>query len=260
MSFRLKTFSLHLLASIPLLALSFGALYFGWYAWPGWYLTGAATVVGLIVLVDLVLGPLITLLIASPSKPRAELRRDISIIVLVQVIALSYGMMTLWQGRPLYYALTMDRIELITAADLDRESLEQAVQKGAKIIPTWTSRPEWIWVPLPNDPKLSEEIILSAINTGKDIISMPEHFKPWAAGADAFRRMLHPLPTLKAPRGLDEAAYKEILERLGQPESDLGWLMLQGPRRNGSMIFDRMSGRPLLFVKAEPKIPKPPGM
>jgi len=256
MKFRLTTFALHLAASAFVLLAVFGLLYFGWYAWPAWYLLGAGSMVGLIVLVDALLGPLLTLMIANPAKPRAELRRDIALIVLVQVAALVYGLFTLWQARPLFYALTLDRIELVTAADFDRSGLEQAAQRGAKIMPTWTSLPQWIWAPLPDNPEQAQAIVMSAIGGGGDVTSMPELFRPWADGVGALQKMLHPMPALKAQRGLDEAKYEKLLARLGRPESDFGWLLMQGPRRNGSMVFERASGRPVLFVQAEPRIAK----
>ena len=40
MNFRLKAFGIHLLASVCALSSLLVALYFGWYQWPGWYLTG----------------------------------------------------------------------------------------------------------------------------------------------------------------------------------------------------------------------------
>jgi len=256
MRFRLTTFAIHLAASVGVLLALFGVFYFAWYAWPAWYLLGAASVVGLIVLVDVVLGPLMTLLVASPHKPRAELRRDIALIVLVQVAALLWGALTLWQGRPLYYALTLDRIELITAIDFNAEGLAQAKAKGATIMPTWSSLPQWIWAPLPDNEDERGRIIAEAIVEGKDIVSMPEYFRPWADGVGALQKMLHPMPALKAPRGLDEAEYQKLLARLGRPEADFGWLLMQGPRRNGSMVFERASGQPVMFVQAEPKIAK----
>src|SRR5580704_316144 len=91
MRFRLKAFSLHLLSSATVLTLVLGTLYFGWYRWPGWYLTDVTRVVLVMVCVDVVLGPTLTLIIANKSKPRRELVRDIGIIVAVQLSALSYG-------------------------------------------------------------------------------------------------------------------------------------------------------------------------
>ena len=82
-------------------------MWFGWYRWPGWYLSGVLHVVGIVVLVDVVLGPTLTLIIANPAKPRSELTRDLAIIVSVQLVALIYGATTLWEGRPLYYTFSV---------------------------------------------------------------------------------------------------------------------------------------------------------
>ena len=65
MHFRLKAFSLHLLSSATVLTTILGSLYFGWYRWPGWYLTDVTTVVLVMVCVDVVLGPTLTLIIAA---------------------------------------------------------------------------------------------------------------------------------------------------------------------------------------------------
>src|ERR1035438_5263850 len=106
MPFRLKAFGLHLLGSATALTLVLGTLYLGWYHWPGWYLSDVKNVVFVLMGVDLALGPLLTLVIASPRKPRRELVRDISMIVAVQLLALGYGSEQLWAGRPLYYAFS----------------------------------------------------------------------------------------------------------------------------------------------------------
>lgn len=103
MKFRLRAFALHLGASASVLTLVLACLYLGWYRWPGWYLSGAMSVLAVLCLVDLALGPCLTLVVANPHKARNTLKRDIVIIAVVQVVALIYGATTLWTGRPLYY-------------------------------------------------------------------------------------------------------------------------------------------------------------
>src|SRR6516165_11953142 len=102
MSSRLRAFGLHVLGSAAVLTLVLGLLYLGWYRWPGWYLASVLHVVGIVVMVDLVLGPTLTLIVSSPTKRLPALARDIAIIVTVQFVALVYGTATLWSGRPLY--------------------------------------------------------------------------------------------------------------------------------------------------------------
>ncbi|MGH8267790.1 MAG: TfpX/TfpZ family type IV pilin accessory protein, partial [Steroidobacteraceae bacterium] len=107
MKFRLKAFGLHLSGSASALTLVLSTLYLGWYRWPGWYLTSVLHVAAILVVVDVVLGPTLTLIVANPGKRRRALARDIAVIVTLQLAALAYGGVTLWLGRPLYYTFSV---------------------------------------------------------------------------------------------------------------------------------------------------------
>jgi hypothetical protein len=247
MPFRLRAFAFHLVASACLLSLVLGTLYAGWYWWPGWYLMGAETIVGLMVLVDVGVGPLATLVVANPAKPRHELARDIALIVVVQLAALGYGAQTLWSGRLLYYAFSLDRAEVVTAADFDDQVIALARKQNARIIPEWYSRTQWIWAPLPDDPETRDGIITAAITGGHDVTSRPEYFRPLSEGAAAMRDQYVPVQSLAGPKGLAEGDYRARLAELGRPESGLGALAILGRTRDGAMIFDRATGEPLAF-------------
>src|ERR1700722_3375265 len=106
MRFRLKAFSLHLLSSAAVLTLILGSLYVGWYRWPGWHLTDVSRVVLVMVCVDVVLGPTLTIIIA------------------VQLCALIYGSVSLWNGRPLYYTFSVNELQLVQAYDIDDAEAE----------------------------------------------------------------------------------------------------------------------------------------
>lgn len=190
MKFRLKAFALHLLASTLVLSLTLGTLYLGWYSWPGWYLADASRVIVVMIGVDVVLGPTLTLIIANASKPRRELRRDLSMIVTVQLIALVYGTTQLWNGRPLYYAFSENVLQMIQAYDIDTGELRSAREHHVELVPHWYSLPRWIWVPLPADPAERERIVTSAVTGGNDVISMPRYYKPWEQGLTALREQL----------------------------------------------------------------------
>src|SRR4029077_1607019 len=113
---RLKAFGIHLSSSAVILTAVLGTLYAGWYYWPGWYVAGAWHIAAMLAAIDVALGPSLTAVVASPHKPRRELKRDIALIVLVQLAALGYGVVTLWQGRPLYYAFTSDWLDVVQAS------------------------------------------------------------------------------------------------------------------------------------------------
>jgi hypothetical protein len=190
MGFRLKAFGLHLLTSATVLTVILGLLYWGWYHWPGWHLADVSHVVLVMVGVDVVVGPLLTFVIAKSSKPRRELTRDIAIIAFVQLCALSYGTVSLWHGRPLYYAFSENVLQMVQAYDISDDEWALGSQRQPDLAPHWYSLPRWIWAPLPADPKEREKIVTGAITGGDDVISMPRYFKPWNQGAQALRAQL----------------------------------------------------------------------
>jgi hypothetical protein len=190
MRFRFKALGLHLLASAVVLTLVLGTLYIGWYRWPGWYLSDALTVVVVLAGVDLAVGPLLTFVVARSSKPRRELKRDIAMIVVVQIVALLYGTVSLWIGRPLYYAFSESVLQLVQANDINAGELALGRQQNAALAPRWYSLPRWIWAPLPQDPEESARIVTSAVEGGDDVISMPRFYLRWEQGLPSLRQQL----------------------------------------------------------------------
>ena len=215
MRFRLKAFGLHLLASAVVLTLVLGTLYLGWYRWPGWYLADVLHVVTVLAGVDLAVGPLLTFVIARSSKPRRELTRDVAIIVAVQLFALLYGTVSLWNGRPLYYAFSENVLQLVQAYDIDAHELALARQQNAELAPHWYSLPRWIWAPLPLDSHERDRIVASAIVGGDDVISMPRYFKRWEQGLPALRTQLKKLDDLGFFSSADKNALKERMRAAG---------------------------------------------
>src|ERR1700735_724301 len=137
MRFRLKAFGFPLFGSACALTLVLGGLYFGWYYWPGWYLTAAPRILLIVCTVDLVLGPTLTFIIANPEKPRRTLARDIAMIAIVQLVALSYGAATLRQRRPLFYTLSVDRLETDQASDINADQIALARTQNPSFVPHW---------------------------------------------------------------------------------------------------------------------------
>lgn len=242
MNFRSKAFGLHLLCSAIVLTLVLGSLYLGWYRWPGWYLCKALNVVGILLLVDLTLGPLLTLLVATPSKPRRELARDIGIIVAVQVVALVYGTATLWGGRPLYYTFSEDRLQLVQASDLKSPEITRAQKENPALAPHWYSLPRWVWAPLPEDANERQSIVIAAITGGADVIEMPRYFKPWAAGLSALRTQLRSIDQqrdvrLRQPKA--RALLRKKMLALGLPPDEPVAIMMTGQGSPMVAVFDR---------------------
>jgi hypothetical protein len=243
MIFRLKTFGLHLLASTIALSLIFGTLYVGWYHWPGWYLADVSHVVLVMAAVDLVIGPLLTLTVANPGKPRRELMRDILLIVAIQASALIYGAASLWSGRPLYYAFSENVLQVVQSYDIDSHEVDLARRQKSEFVPHWYSLPRWIWAPLPEDASVRNKIIVSAISGGDDVISMPQYFKPWERGLPALRTQLKKLDDQKFFFGEEKKRLKVRMQAAGVPTDQPDTIPMTGRGRPLLVVFDPVTMR-----------------
>jgi hypothetical protein len=238
MKFRLKAFSLHLLGSASALTLILGTLYIGWYSSPGWRLADAATVVVVLISVDLVIGPLLTFVIASKNKSRRELTRDIGIIVFVQVCALVYGSAQLWTGRPLYYAFSENVLQMVQAYDIDSQESELARRQNPELAPHWYSLPRWIWAPLPSDPEERQKIFSAAITGGDDVISMPRYFKSWEQGLPSLRAQLKKVDDVAYFAPSQKKLLKERIRAAGFGTDELDTIPLTGRGKPLLAVFD----------------------
>ena len=90
----------HFLCSLTVFAILVSILRQVWYPAPYFSAAGGWQGLQLVAAVDLVLGPLLTLVIYTPGKSRRELGIDISAVVLLQVIALAFGIKAVYEQRP----------------------------------------------------------------------------------------------------------------------------------------------------------------
>jgi hypothetical protein len=251
MKFRFRAFGLHLLGSLLALSLILGSLYVGWYRWPGWYLADVVRVVMVMTGVDLVVGPLLTLVIANPNKPRRELTRDVGVIVAIQLFALIYGAVSLWNGRPLYYAFSETQLQLVQAYDINTGETALALQRNAALAPHWYSLPRWIWAPLPQDAAESAKIVASAVSGGDDVISMPRYFKPWKEGLPALRTQLKKLDDLGYFSAADKKLLKARMQAAGLATDQLDTMVMSGRGKPLLAVFDRNSVTITAILKAD---------
>jgi hypothetical protein len=240
MHFRLKLFSLHLLSSATVLTLILGCLYFGWYHWPGWYLTDVTQVILVMVCVDVVLGPTLTLIIANKNKPRRELTRDIGIIVVVQLCALVYGSMQLWNGRPLYYVFSENALSVVQAYDIDDQEAALGRRVNAEFAPHWYSLPRWAWAPLPQDLK-ERQAIIAQTPSGAAVITMPRYYRPWDQGLPGLRDQLNKLDDCKFFSGVEKKKLKQRMQAAGLATDQADTLPFTGRTRPLLAVFNRSS-------------------
>ncbi|WP_434779668.1 hypothetical protein [Neisseria sp. Ec49-e6-T10] len=128
----------------------------------------------LIIGVDVVLGPLLTFIIFNPKKPKKELTRDVSLIAVIQIAALAYGLYASSFARPVYTVFEGKTLTIITANELQPNMLKRA-QAPYNALPIFG--PKNVFSKKPTEKSLIEDITLGS-GFGQGQPFWPELYTP----------------------------------------------------------------------------------
>ncbi len=250
MGFRFKAFAAHVAVSACVLALALSVLFLGWYRWPGWYVTGFVHVATILLAVDVTMGPLFTLLVASPKKPRAVLARDIAVIAALQLVALTYGASTLWRGRPLYYAYSTRELETVAASQVPPDEAELGRRQNPDFAPHWYSLPRWVFARMPDDPAERARIAKSASAGGTDVTQMPRFYESLSQAGSALRAQLGTVDSWFIFTSKEKQLLKQRMSQRGFPTNQPNTLYMIGQDRPVLAVFDRTTLQLLALIRA----------
>ncbi len=218
----LKAAFFHLLVSVLIAALAAGLVFGLWYPYPYRELSGGRELFLLIVSVDVVCGPLLTLVLFNPTKPRGELWRDLGLVALIQLGALGYGLWTVWQARPLFLVQEVDRFKVVAAPDLRGASITKL---PAAMQPNWFSGPVTVSLREPKDAKERQKVLLEALQGGSDFAERPEFYLPYeGAGALKALKRAKPLAVFLKKQPSQEVAARALAAKQGADMAQ--WLYL----------------------------------
>jgi hypothetical protein len=244
---RWKASGLHLLLSALIAATVVALVAFVWYPRPYFEAMGGGTLLRLLIGVDVVLGPLITLIIFKPGKPRLKL--DLATIAVLQLAALAYGSYIMFEARPVYNVFVRDRFETIPANDLDGESLARA---GSEFRDLPMAGPRVVAASPPANPEESVKIAMGAMAGGPDISKMPHLYKPYDAAAADAARAAKPLQTISRQGRAEAQAVTDFVSAHGNNASNLGYLPVRARNKDFAMIVDRKTGQIVGSIAVNP--------
>ncbi|NOT84281.1 MAG: hypothetical protein HOP02_05730, partial [Methylococcaceae bacterium] len=117
---RTKASLIHFCISLAAFSIIFFILFTLWYPEPYFTASGGWQGLKIAASIDLVLGPLLTLIIYNPSKSTRELSLDLSVVACIQTAALIWGVMTIYNQRPVAVVYWEDSFFTVAATDLNR--------------------------------------------------------------------------------------------------------------------------------------------
>lgn len=245
---RWQAAGLHLAGSLVLAALA-AALIFGvWYPSPYTAAAGADRLMMLLIGIDLVLGPLCTLIVYRHGKKGMVF--DIAFIATVQLAALIYGLAVIAQSRPVFIVVAKDMTYLTMASSVDDADLAAAPSALFRSR-SWTG-PVQVAAPPPEDAKGREELMDSGL-AGKDIERLPRYFRTMdtaglqlIANSTPFQRLIaHPQTRAAAQAFVDDAGVSSETLRF-QP------LRGRDPEKDSTIVYAVGQPDPVGVIDVDP--------
>lgn len=124
---RFSASAIHLALSLLVFLSFIAVLYLWWFPGNLFFMDGGWQIVKLVAMIDLVLGPLLTLMLFKRGKP--SLKFDMSVIASIQIAALLYGFYTTYNQRVVALVYADQRFNTLTLTEY-REASDILTSKG----------------------------------------------------------------------------------------------------------------------------------
>jgi hypothetical protein len=243
---RLRAALVHFGISVIVVGAVFVLVYFLWYPEPLFRGAGGRHLFLVLALVDVTVGPLITLIVFKPGKK--GLKFDLAMIAILQVAALAFGTYVVYEARPVWTVFVGDRFDLIRANQIVEESREKAR-------PEFQERsldgPKVAGARMPKDVNERFRIMLTA-SAGLDVTAYPQHYVPYAEVKAEARAKAKSIKELRSLNGDGVERIDRALVRLGRPEEGVAFLPLRAGKQDLAVLVDAATGDYLGMVDARP--------
>jgi hypothetical protein len=241
---RLKASGIHLVISFSLALLAAALVFWLWYPYPYREISGGRELFLLVVAVDVILGPLITLAIFNRAKPWSELRRDLVIVALIQLSALGYGLWTVFAARPVHLVFEYDRFRVVHAVDVPPVLLQWAPRD---VVALPLTGPTLLSLRPFRDGQEEMEATLAALN-GLSLSARPDLWRPYATAKRDILKAAKPVSTLKTRFPLQASAIDAVISQAGRSPDALVYLPMVGRKSFWTVLLDPATADIVAFM------------
>ncbi len=241
---RWRAASIHLGLSVCVFLSALTLMLTLWYPHPYFEAIGADGMLRLLVCVDVVLGPLITLIIFKSGKK--GLKFDLAFIALAQSAALIYGLWVVALARPVFVTFAVDRFKVVSASDVD---LSGASPEFAR--PSWTG-PVMAALEFPTESKARNDLMFESVLGGVEAETLARLYRPYAPAAAQAAAKGKPIQALESAHPEAGKEIATFLEKRGKRADQVVYLPLVARGRDMAMIVNRADGAVLGAVAVNP--------
>lgn len=189
---RLLAFLIHFCISLFVALCVAAVVYFVWYPQPLAKAMGVTNIFLIMLVIDVVLGSVLTLIVYKEGKK--SLKFDLSVIVVIQLLALIYGVFVIMQGRPVWIVFNADRFDAISYQEIDNRNIHKAKPIYQK--PSLGS-PKFVAAIMPVGVDERNDVVLESVFAGIDIAYRPNLYVPLFQEKINMQKRRLPLSELK---------------------------------------------------------------
>lgn len=243
---KLRAFAIHLIASIVVFLIFLSIMLLVWYPGPYFEVDGGWRVLKILIGVDLVLGPLLTLILFRPGK--WGLKFDMTCVILMQLGALLYGGVIIYQQRPAFIVFVVDRFTTIPASEIDPAQL-----KHPELQHPAGTRPFLAQASFPEDPKARQDLMFAVLGGhAKDIEFHPELYEPYRPDLQHLRTRSIDIQQIASRSAEAKQAMERFISQQGGRLEDYLYLPLKGKNKDIVLVLSPRDGMPVDFIRISP--------
>ncbi|HEY8051099.1 MAG TPA: TfpX/TfpZ family type IV pilin accessory protein [Ramlibacter sp.] len=217
---RFRAAGIHLGISVCIAALAALLVFAIWYPYPYREVSGGRDLFLIVITVDVILGPLITLTVFNRKKSRRELAVDLTFVACVQIAALAYGLWTVAVARPVHLVFEFDRLRVVHAVDIPEELLP-LVPAGIDAEP-WHG-PTLLAVRPFRNPQEKVDVTLQALQ-GVQAAARPDLWQTYDAARPRILQAAQPVEALKRKLPSEAGRIDAALRRIGRDAPHTSYL------------------------------------
>ena len=243
---KLIAFLLHLAISIAIIGVVFVLIFFFWYPQPYFETNGAWSIIGILVIVQIVMGPLLTLVLFKKGKPGLIL--DLFIIAAVQLTAFIYGINVIYAERPYYLVFAVDRFEVVGKKEIDANKIKYPDLKLKPSI-----GPILIFADFPEDKEERSNFLFEVLTEGKpDLERRPEYYQPYHLNRDKVIKKGKLLSELIKSDKDSKNKVERFLKKNNSKNESYLFLPIVGKNDDMALIIDSITGIPVAGISTDP--------
>jgi hypothetical protein len=236
----------HLLISACIGAIVVALMLASWYPPPLFEAMGGTGLALILVGVDVVMGPALTLIVFRSGKP--GLKFDLAAIAVLQLAALVYGCHVVAQARPAFIVFVKDQFQVATVAELEPELLAEAKYPQFRAAP-W-SGPVLVFGDWPKEEAEQRRLADAALAMA-DLQHFPKYYAPYDQGKGEILAKAKRLEDVRRIEPAIGAVIDAWLARSGAEEQNLRYVGLRARNAWVAVLIDRQTAQPVKMLLAE---------